>query len=79
VHPRRWRAIILGERNRRVDSGEAYDVDKSILRFGRHASSPSGKAVETRTVAVPQCTVVSGQIDLNTGGEGATPMRKLNT
>ena len=37
------------------------------------------KAMETRRVAVPRCTVVAGQIDLYTGGEGAkTPMRKLN-
>jgi hypothetical protein len=35
--------------------------------------------VETHVVAVPRCTVVSGQIDVKTGGEGATPMRKLNT
>jgi hypothetical protein len=27
------------------------------------------KAVETREVAVPRCTVVSGQIDLHTGGK----------
>jgi hypothetical protein len=26
---------------------------------------------------LPWCTMVSGQIDLNTGGERATPMRKL--
>jgi len=36
------------------------------------------KAMETRPVAVPRCTLVAGQIDLHTGGEGAkTPMRKL--
>jgi len=36
------------------------------------------KAMETRRVAVPRCTVVAGQIDLYTGGKGAkTPMRKL--
>jgi hypothetical protein len=41
-------------------------------------------AMETRKSAVPRCTVVSGQIDLNTGGvqvecveTEATPMRKL--
>ncbi len=33
----------------------------------RQAHKPY-KAVETRIVAVPRCTVVSGQIDLNTGG-----------
>jgi len=33
--------------------------------------------VETGIVSVPRCTVVSGQIDLHTGGERATPMRKL--
>jgi hypothetical protein len=38
VHPRRWRAIILGERNRRAEPGEEYDLDKSILRIGKHAS-----------------------------------------
>ena len=36
------------------------------------------KAMETRKVVVPRCTVVAGQIDVSTGGEGATPMRKLN-
>jgi hypothetical protein len=36
------------------------------------------KAMETRIVVVPRCTVVAGQIDMSTGGEGATPMRKLN-
>ena len=36
------------------------------------------KAMEARKVAVPRCTVVAGQIDLYTGGEGGkTPMRKL--
>jgi hypothetical protein len=41
-------------------------------------------AMETRKSAVPRCTVVSGQIDLDTGGvqiecveAEATPMRKL--
>ena len=28
------------------------------------------KAMETRKVAVPRCTVVAGQIDVSTGGEG---------
>jgi len=32
--------------------------------------------VETRVVAVPRCTVVSGQIDLRTGGEGGDPDEK---
>jgi hypothetical protein len=31
-------AIILGERNRRTESGEEYDLDKSILGIGKHAS-----------------------------------------
>jgi hypothetical protein len=36
------------------------------------------KALETRVVAVPSCTVVAGQIDVSSGGEGGkTPMRKL--
>ena len=32
-----------------------------------------------RLMRLPKCTMVSGQIDLKTGGERATPMRKLNT
>ena len=31
------------------------------------------KAVETRTVVVPSCTLVSGQNDPSTGGEGGDP------
>src|SRR5512134_1674522 len=38
------------------------------------------KAVATHALAVPQCTLVAGSIDLTTGGEGAkTPMRKLTS
>jgi len=32
--------------------------------------------VETHVVAVPRCTVVSGQIDLKTGGEEGDPDEK---
>jgi hypothetical protein len=32
--------------------------------------------VEWRIVAVPRCTVVSGQIDLDTGGDGGDPDEK---
>ena len=51
----------------------------SILRSGKHASSPSGKAMESGAYPrqLPRCTMVSGQIDLDTGGGWATPMRKL--
>jgi len=36
------------------------------------------KALETGEAAVPWCTVVAGQIDVSSGGEGGkTPMRKL--
>ena len=34
------------------------------------------KAMETRTVVVPRCTVVAGQIDVSTGGEGGDPDEK---
>ena len=38
------------------------------------------KAMETREVAVPRCTVVAGQIDLYTGGEvGKDPDEKANS
>jgi len=32
--------------------------------------------VETHSVAVPRCTVVSGHIDLKTGGEEGDPDEK---
>lgn len=35
--------------------------------------------METRTVAVPRCTLVAGQIDLSTGGEGGDPDEKAKT
>ena len=42
---------------------------------GQQAVQSNGDA---HGVAVPQCTLVAGPIDLTTGGEGAkTPMRKL--
>jgi len=37
------------------------------------------KAMETRIVAVPWCTVVAGQIDVSTGGEGGDPDEKANS
>jgi len=32
--------------------------------------------METRKVVVPRCTVVAGQIDVSTGGEGGDPDEK---
>jgi hypothetical protein len=51
---------------------------KSILRTSR--SRGRTKQWRRAFVAVPLRTLVAGQIDLTTGGEGAkTPMRKLDT
>ena len=61
VHPRRTRAIILYERNR-----------PAIAKV--YSEVTSTQAVQSnggRLMRLPQCTVVSGQIDLNTGGARA--------
>jgi len=45
--------------------------------YSEAASTQAEQSSGERLVRLPRCTVVFGQIDLNTGGEWATPMRKL--
>ena len=61
VHPRRSRAIILYERNC-LAIGKVYSEAASTQAVYRNGE---------RLMRLPQCTVVSGQIDLNTGGARA--------
>jgi hypothetical protein len=70
--PNKYRgAIIFPERNRPAAA------NRRIILRGWQVWRPYN-ALETRLVAVPRCTLVTGQIDLSTGGEGGkTPMRKL--
>lgn len=58
VQPRRSRAIILYERNRPAIA-KVYSEATSTQAVHRNGE---------RLMRLPQCTVVSGQIDLNTGG-----------
>jgi hypothetical protein len=53
-------------------------ADRRSILLNRQVWRPYN-ALETHRVAVPWCTVVAGQIDVSTGGEGdaMTPMRKL--
>ncbi len=61
VHPRRSRAIILYERNSPV----------STKVYSEAASTQAVQSNGERLMRLPKCTVVSGQIDLNTGGARA--------
>jgi len=64
------------------DGGQSFFTRETAQRLQKYTRkwqvNKPYKAMETRRVAVPRCTVVAGQIDLYTGGKGAkTPMRKL--
>lgn len=63
------RGIICYARNRRA-MVEVYSEAAS-----RQAEQSSGE----RRVRLPRCTVVSGQIDLPTGGEEGDPDEKANS
>ena len=58
VHPRKSRAIILYERNRPAFAKVYSEVTST------QAVQSNGE----RHVRLPKCTMVSSQIDLNTGG-----------
>jgi hypothetical protein len=58
VHPRKSRAIILYERN-----GSAF-----AKVYSEVTSTQAVQSNGERQVRLPKCTMVSGQIDLNTGG-----------
>ena len=65
--PTKMGIIILYERNKGA-VGKVYSEAAST-----QAEQSSGE----RLVRLPWCTMVFGQIDLDTGGERATTMRKL--
>ena len=67
----------IGERERSL-SGKKLGRNRSILRSGRHISRT--KQWRRASVAVPQCTLVSGPDDPSIGGRRLgvmTPFRKL--
>ena len=66
-------AIILYERNK----GAMMTVYSEAA--STQAEQSSGDAWRCGAIAVPWCTVVSGQIDLNTGGVVGDPDEKANS
>jgi len=66
--PVKMRDIILYERNRPATAKVYSEV----------ASMQAEQSNGERHVRLPRCTVVSGQIDLNTGGEVGDPDEKAN-
>ena len=66
----------------RNDGGRSFSTKETVQqKYTRNEQvNKPYKAVETHEYAVPLRTLVAGQIDLTTGGEGAkTPMRKLTS
>jgi len=70
---------MFSERNRPGDR-QSILLNRQVERPYKALETRCPELVEGRVVAVPSCTVVAGQIDVCSGGEGGkTPMRKLRT
>ena len=63
------------ENEERSLSAKKLECNRSILRSGRHISSPYGaKQWRRALVAVPRCTLVSGHNDPSIGGVSDDPV-----
>ena len=63
--------IILYERNKGACLDTAAPVDNQAKVYSEVASTQAEQSNGERRVRLPRCTVVPGQIDLNTGGARA--------